>query len=723
MKQLEPDNLELPPDCGGKARGLLELAKRGLRVPDFVFIPASVNDPLADPIIAGQIDGLGWPLVVRSSAAEEDGQQNAFAGMFESVHDVTSPKKLATAIKTCRQSATSERVRAYCQKRGIDPSLEVGVIVQIEAAPDLAGILFTHDPVFPDYGVAYVEWATGHGRHLVGGEALDGKAWLDAAGRILRADLLADTPPDFLAELIEGLTKIDTDNGRWDLEFFVKDSQLWWVQCRPATAQSESAEPAEPAVLPWELPGVPAPDRRKTARQAALFENWDEYNETTVTPLHYDGFYRNLWEACLDSVSPPDSLLPSASDFVRCKQTVPIAIDAAAAQNLRRPQYCEAATLIRLLEDAVPKVTQWQHELSRLRTAVGSHRILIAAFELYANLTSVRLKAMWSWIEGIDGCTETLGRLLQRSGLGGINGEALADELLAGIDHETRRMRAALERLASAPGDYGRLKEQFLADFGHFQVEGVPYALCSDKTLKSLAKTAHKMETAGTPDGLLAKVSAGLDSVQDKKILDKVTAELKKWFELRESSKTRQEIPYPLILKAQSQLARQLERAGAIAADSLELHNLAELATAVRTGKSPLTPEVVAGRRSILRWKQASPWIPSWYGGGLAVEQLSPGLASGPARVVLGLEGFSRVCPGDILVARSTNPAWTPLFAQIAGLIVEHGSRISHAAIVAREYGVPAVAGFAGATQQIADGELVEVDGNGGRVRRLDRAD
>ena len=93
------------------------------------------------------------------------------------------------------------------------------------------------------------------------------------------------------------------------------------------------------------------------------------------------------------------------------------------------------------------------------------------------------------------------------------------------------------------------------------------------------------------------------------------------------------------------------------------------------------------------------------------------------SRLCRGLEEFAQVRQGDILVARTTNPAWTPLFAKIAGLIVEHGSRISHAAIVAREYKIPAVAGFAGATQQLVDGELVEVDGNKGEVRRLNKSD
>ena len=717
MRQLNPNNLTLPPDCGGKANGLARLARWGLRVPDTVFIPASMADPLSEPAIAQCIESLGWPLIVRSSATEEDGQRNAFAGLLESIHDITSTKELVAAIKTCRQSGGNERVKIYCQKRGIRFPLRVGVVIQPEASPDLAGVLFTRDPIFPNHKVAYVEWVSGHGRHLVGGEALDGRAWLDTKGQILRTDFLTDITVDFLAEIANALVDLEPNDNCWDLEFFVKDSQLWWVQHRPATAQPAPKGQATPAVLPWELPGLPDPIRQKTAKEKGLFEGWDEYNETTVSPLHYDGFYRTLWEACLDSICPPHSLLPTATNFVRCKQTVPIAIDAGNSTTSRKPQYCEATNLRQLLGKTTVQVSQLQQKLPQLQTAKESYSALLAVFKLYANLTSVRLKAMWSWIEGIEHCTNAIGRLLEKSGLKEIDPDALVDEILAAVDHETKRMRSGLKKLAVSQHDYQQAKQDFLVNFGHFQVEGVPYVLCPDKVLKGLAADPQT-EATGPSTDLLAKTLDQLDP-KDKDEFEQAVTELEGWFELRESSKTQQEIPYPLILNLESQLAKQLEQMEAIPIGSLELHSLSELETTINTGKSPLRPTVVADRRSILQWKQTAPWIPAWYSGETTMDQLSPGVATGPARIVRDLKGFARVCPGDILVARTTNPAWTPLFAKIAGLIVEHGSRISHAAIVAREYEVPAVAGFISATQQLVDGELVEVDGNNGTVKRL----
>ena len=92
------------------------------------------------------------------------------------------------------------------------------------------------------------------------------------------------------------------------------------------------------------------------------------------------------------------------------------------------------------------------------------------------------------------------------------------------------------------------------------------------------------------------------------------------------------------------------------------------------------------------------------------------GTVSGLARVVDGLDGAEDLQPGEILVARSTDPAWTPLFLIAGGLVLEQGGMLSHGAIVARELGLPAVVSVAGATRAIRTGQEVTVDGASGRV-------
>ncbi len=97
----------------------------------------------------------------------------------------------------------------------------------------------------------------------------------------------------------------------------------------------------------------------------------------------------------------------------------------------------------------------------------------------------------------------------------------------------------------------------------------------------------------------------------------------------------------------------------------------------------------------------------------------SAGIVRGPARIVLGPGDFARVRPGDIIVAPSSNPSWVPLFTIAGGLVTNTGGVLSHAAVVAREFDLPAVVGTGDATTRIADGQQLELDGTTGFVRLL----
>lgn len=96
----------------------------------------------------------------------------------------------------------------------------------------------------------------------------------------------------------------------------------------------------------------------------------------------------------------------------------------------------------------------------------------------------------------------------------------------------------------------------------------------------------------------------------------------------------------------------------------------------------------------------------------------SAGRVAGRARVVFD-PATAHLDPGDILVAPSTDPGWTPLFLTAGGLVMEMGGAMSHGSVVAREYGIPAVVGVAGATGRIRDGQRVVVDGTAGTVELL----
>jgi pyruvate,water dikinase len=99
----------------------------------------------------------------------------------------------------------------------------------------------------------------------------------------------------------------------------------------------------------------------------------------------------------------------------------------------------------------------------------------------------------------------------------------------------------------------------------------------------------------------------------------------------------------------------------------------------------------------------------------LAGTPASAGKATGKVRVVMDPVG-ARLEPGEILVAPSTDPGWTPLFMTAGALVMEMGGVISHGAVVAREYGIPAVVGVPDATARLRDGQTVTVDGAAGTV-------
>jgi pyruvate,water dikinase len=101
----------------------------------------------------------------------------------------------------------------------------------------------------------------------------------------------------------------------------------------------------------------------------------------------------------------------------------------------------------------------------------------------------------------------------------------------------------------------------------------------------------------------------------------------------------------------------------------------------------------------------------------------SAGCYEGTARVLASVEEVGRLQPGDVLVTRFTDPGWTSSFAGLGAVVTETGGVLSHAAVIAREYGFPAVLAVPGATQTIQDGERIFVDGDHSRVVRLDAQD
>jgi pyruvate, water dikinase len=136
-------------------------------------------------------------------------------------------------------------------------------------------------------------------------------------------------------------------------------------------------------------------------------------------------------------------------------------------------------------------------------------------------------------------------------------------------------------------------------------------------------------------------------------------------------------------------------------------------------------PAVVTEPFTIMLYGITSEAVSGWLSAGADIGHLagmaaSPGRVEGIARVVGGAEDLHQVQEGEVLVTRITAPSWGPVFGRIAATVTDIGGMMSHAAIVCREYGLPAVTGVGSATTAIRTGQRVRVDGNTGTVTILD---
>jgi pyruvate,water dikinase len=134
-------------------------------------------------------------------------------------------------------------------------------------------------------------------------------------------------------------------------------------------------------------------------------------------------------------------------------------------------------------------------------------------------------------------------------------------------------------------------------------------------------------------------------------------------------------------------------------------------------------PDAITDPITVMLWgittERLQEWLSSDDSGALTGCPASPGVVEGPARVLLGADQLGELEEGEILVAPSTSTSWTPIFHRIAAAVLDTGGIMCHAAIVAREYGLPAVVGTGTATKRIKTGDRLRVDASKGVVTIL----
>lgn len=412
------------------------------------------------------------------------------------------------------------------------------------------------------------------------------------------------------------------------------------------------------------------------------------------------------------------------------------------------PLLSRAETEVRALEGRTLADLPWRDVLATLREALA----------VLGHIGELRLRYLPRPVVALA----TLRVILALLGRGG-----RFWALLSGIETKTAEANAALEDLATdvrsdsaltrtlAASDAGDVLatlrthpsgrrflqelETFLDRYGHR--ETVTALLASQPTWKDAPEEVVEMVrglAAAPPQP--AGPSPGAAAYEDlcthplfrsrpaRSAIRRLVAQARLAQQVREDTHFYATRPLPAVRRALLELGRRLTEVEVLDAPGDVFHlKLDELDRVGNTWPPPpgLRNQLrgAADRRKARRAALAdTPFHPQLAGSGeihgvvLRGGSGSRGVAQGPVRVIRDSSEFSRLRAGDVLVAPYTNPTWTPLFQRAAAVVVDSGGVGSHAAIVAREYGIPAVMGTAGATRRLTDGEIVRVDGAAGTV-------
>lgn len=235
--------LELPAELhfGGKAESLNTLLQNGLPVPEGYAVAAEAfSDGVLCSAAATELAALikklptKYTYAVRSSAIGEDGNQDSFAGAYDTILDISS-EMIPDDVKKVASSAENIRSQVYAQSRAAQKG-GIGVVIQRFVKPEFAGVLFTADPVTAGTGYMSGNYVRGVGEALVSGEGIDGTFSINAVN-------YSYDGPDELAKYAKELYKNAAKIVRifdcpQDIEWAVSGGKLYILQARPFPTRS-----------------------------------------------------------------------------------------------------------------------------------------------------------------------------------------------------------------------------------------------------------------------------------------------------------------------------------------------------------------------------------------------------------------------------------------------------------------------------------------------------
>lgn len=691
---------------GGKAAVLYVLQAAGFCVPRFEV----VTDETTDEELKGIVACLGFPLAVRSSATVEDGRASSFAGQFESFLSLQSLEEVSRAIEHCRQSVHSPALAAYCHQQGFDPAaVRMHVIVQQLIRPELAGVAFTVNP------------ATGEETVVV--EAVAGLADGLLAGT--RSPMPTTDPrlQEHLPAITAAARRIQQHFGApQDVEFALAGGTLYILQARPITRIIFAAEIGEWTNADFRDGGVSS--SVCTPLMWSLYEFiWDHSLKSCLREIRLFQsdfaagrmfFGRPYWN--LGAVKQAVARIPGfrerefdedlqvkisyAGDGQKTPLTFSSLIRALptilALSGFLRRQVQQAEQLLASSSDLE---RGWDQQSG---DSLAAYRQLIE--QEYFRLETTYFRTIFAL---------SLAKLEFKEWFPDCDYRALV-AALPEIRHlaPLRRLRELAER---GERDVAPLVQQFR----HQCRWGIDVMKPRwDEEPEFVAQLLENLPRATDRDPRAAYERARAETIaklpfwkrgQFQRKLDR----LRRLVWLREELRDLSGRMYYLIRRQTLQIAKERGLG-----NDVFFQTFREIFADERT-KIAARRETYEGYRNFQPPNEIGSrhcYEPSLPTGGLQGIGASGGRAQGVARVARSVEEALRVESGAILICPFTEPGWTVVLDRVAGVVTETGGQLSHAAVICREFGIPAVLGVRGATQRIRDGARVSIDGHAGRV-------
>jgi phosphohistidine swiveling domain-containing protein len=763
---------------------------------DKVFQESSLPLQIVDEVLHAYRELGNGAVAVRSSATAEDLPEAAFAGQQETFLNVIGEQALMNAVHSCWISLWSERAILYRIRQNVDQkAVKLAVVVQKMILADVAGVMFTANPVSGTRDELIIDANPGLGEAVVSGLVTPDHYVLNKRSRRIkeqqpgRREVIVRAKSEGGTEQVASMQGL-TNTVALPLPAIRKLTQLgieierhyglpqdieWaWIQENSKTGKFHILQSRPMTALPEPLE-VSGPMRLVVPLLAEMWPTRPYPLDMTTFTGAIERAIGNLLVAMIgkSAPSPDESFLEEDGVAVQFKPpqvhfspsmlfTPWITIWRTRHYDVSHweadPLLTEFIAKARALEGRDMKSLSWTQNIETLQDALALIPRAMELRERYVPQALLGLAGLWlllaltrrsdrfgALVSGVKTKTTETNQALEDLAQQIRTDQALHDLFVRNDEHA---LRSVLQGSETGQAFLKQL-EGFLDRYGHRETAlTISQPAWKDQPgnvlaiLKVLTETQPKQPESykawqRTRDELLAHSILGTRLLRN--LFLKSLTRARCLFQIREDTHFYATMVQPIIRHVALELGRRLVEAGALDRPEEVFHLRLDELEALGESWPPsevtiaqtraLVARRKAKRESLANKPMVDPRLLMNTSQGQAVEGLllkgtsgSPGVARGPARVVRDVSEFGKLRAGDVLVAPVTNPAWTPLFQRAAAIVVDTGGAASHAAIVAREYGIPAVMATMNGTKELKDGQWVQVDGSRGLVLKSEES-